>query len=631
MINGTVHYYTGLPSYGPEEGVLWIEETASSPSVPSPVLPVVGQLASEVFQNEAFNGEAPARHSIDTIEVPFSAFDGQLSSLCSQGLAASETYENVFAQSEAFYDALSLEPSIEEKQPCFFKETVFSSSSSDESSVSGAKLYSPNSVQVVEPIFESSRKRSCETVIEGPKRRGRKPKLKKIETALGRLPLSPLSSIGGLGLFRLFVKANTLQTRALAWKNFIALGECQSIKIGKDVVEVRAFATYNDHYECCFIAGPEKCPLENLECRIQFVGEEIFMTSFNNEAFLLTVLKYLDISWDSSQIESKWLQQSDWMNLKTRMEVDQSTSYSHKLLQMLEELFSVGSHRRFVSWIDLDATPSPRSVQLTYEYLAFDFQLIKKHPERLNLSKDAKMLSLYFWEESESSRSLLLRVNFLLDRPLMEIYSVAKGKTISGKEVLNFATELQSMLGVSAYLFDDAKIYASNNKQYVRLLLWRSLGSLGAGFYESRGFRLVDFTITVDAKGGYTTIAQKVENVYRARNVLSQMLFGDFLKIAKNSSECLKQMSSVLKISEAECSQTRVKEIADRILQTTQSEAKDSTICAIHSIEQAFFKGVSNYRNKANETVKHYNNLISGQFFVRPGYRPLDMPWTLPC
>jgi hypothetical protein len=437
-----------------------------------------------------------------------------------------------------------------------------------------------------------------------------------------------------------FASANDPSMRRRAWSDFLALGSCQWFNLNRDRVEVRAVLKDEEHYELIFFSDMNECLIEKLECHIEFVGEGIRMGFYNDEAFLLNILKQLSVKWDPEEIECNWLLQSDWLELKARMTSDQSTEYSQKLMEILNGLFLGKTCRRPRAWIDCDPSeegkPPARYVRVTYEYRPFHFQLVKSRPERLALPKNSKMLSLYFWEEdAEAKLSLLLQVNMLLDRPLMEIYSVAKGATISGSESLNIALELQSMLGASAYLFDDAKVYSSVDKQAIRLLVWRSLSSRASGFYESRGFRPINLTLKVSYPCGTITLVQKVDQIFRARIGLASMPFSELAKVAKEPDVCVFKAATVLEVSPEICSHMRVQEVADRFLRATQLEdeaKRNAAIGGIHAIEESLAKGVyeGDKKREPSEVALHYGSILSGQFFVRPGYRELlpNMPWS---
>jgi hypothetical protein len=218
----------------------------------------------------------------------------------------------------------------------------------------------------------------------------------------------------------------------------------------------------------------------------------------------------------------------------------------------------------------------------------------------------------------------------------MEIYSIERSARFSGTEALSLALDIQEMLGVTTLLYDEARIYDTAHKKAATLLFWRSLSCEHRGFYEKRGFRLVDWSFSMQHREYMILVDQKARDILKARTELAEIPFGDFVQVAygKAIEMCIYKLAGVLKLTPAECVALKVQNVAEGVLdvlRSTTQEALDPVIADIHEVEKSLLEG--SRRPKAERRIEEirqqYVTMAPGQFFIRSGYLPLSpaFPW----
>jgi hypothetical protein len=441
------------------------------------------------------------------------------------------------------------------------------------------------------------------------------------------------------------VAATEAESRAAAWGALVALGPVQKFKLERNLVEFHLIDRKAESFRFQFRSLKTDIFSEALTCEIALDKDDIDVIGYNDESFLVKILEEIRVRWNPEQVKNNWHSYKDWQSLKDKMSSDVSSSYSLKVTSLLESLFTVSGKRTGKAWIDLE-TLSPvaagaaagskkasKYVLVTYEYRPFHFQVIKNQPEKLGLAKSTQMMTLCFWETvsdtSKEKKDLLLQLNFLINQPLIEIYSLHKGPGVTGSQALKFALDLREMTGASLLLFDDAKVQNTTGKKAARLLLWNSMSSKKMGFYESRGFRPIDIDITVPgARHQIVYISQKAHDVVRSRELLSDASFRDLSLLAKFPDQCVVKASSWLQMSSQDCCAMKVHQVVDALLSKMRSSDQgvvDRLIEDLHEMESLFNRG-----SMSASIRTEYATVVTTQFFLYPGSLELPgMPWTL--
>lgn len=433
------------------------------------------------------------------------------------------------------------------------------------------------------------------------------------------------------------------QLRLLLWQELTSFEEPLTIECEKlKLVVSFGVITEANHYPLCFSTRLEGHHLEDSWCQVVLKPGNIEIDAFNSELVAIGAASYLNKIWFLSDIGYKWSTLEDWQALVNQMKADRASSYQTKLLEIINGMFQIGERRGSLGWIDfppcdVEGDLLPRCLKVTYDYRPFHFQIVEKHPEQLGLPAGTKMLNLCFWTD-EGAKEPWLSLNFLLDRPLMEIYSIHRTKSFSGSEAIALAGDIQEMLGVSTLLYDEAKIYDTDHKNAVTLLFWRSLSSEHAGLYEKRGFSLVDFRCQFKRKGYVVQINQKALDILSARRVVAAHSFSEFVQIANEAEValCFARAASVLKCETEACAAMKVQDVADgilRALSTSSGDGFDRLICEVSLIEKALYAGFSRVKadSKIEALKRAYIKMFPGQFFVSEGYRAGSWvaPWNL--